>query len=144
MKEPLIRHRLARYPVFRKYASFVHEDLAATYARDLKKWLVIAPIIGVITGLVTTGIAVIILQKMWPPILRYYLAHHWAILPGLVLGFLAAGLIMQFFTPDADEHSTEEIIRSYHEHQGHINMRPFLAAVLTIGTSIVTLFCPMG
>lgn len=123
--------------MLRKYAPLVHEDLTAVYARDLQKWLVIAPIIGVTTGLVITGIAVVLLQKMWPPVLRYYLAHHWAMVPGLVLGCLLAGLLMQFFTPDPDEHSTEEIIRSYHEHQGHINMRPFaaklLAAIATVG-----------
>lgn len=126
-----------RHPLLRKYAPLVHEDLTAVYARDLQKWLIIAPIIGVTTGLVITGIAVVILQKMWPPVLRYYLAHHWAIVPGLVVGCLLTGLIMQFFTPDPDEHSTEEIIRSYHEHQGHINMRPLaaklLAAVTTVG-----------
>ena len=54
--------------------------------------------------------------------LNYYLAHHWAIIPGLVLSFAATGLIMQFFTPNPDEHSTEEIIRSYHEHEGDIDM----------------------
>ncbi|MGC8549444.1 MAG: chloride channel protein [Acidobacteriaceae bacterium] len=128
---------LLRHPLLRKYAPLVHEDLTAVYARDLQKWLIIAPIIGVITGLVTTAIAIIILQKMWPPILRYYIEHHWAIIPGLVAGCLIAGIIMQFLTPDADEHSTEEIIRSYHEHQGHINLRPFLpkliAAIATVG-----------
>jgi CIC family chloride channel protein len=44
---------------------------------------------------------------------------------------------MQFFTPNPDEHSTEEIIRSYHEHEGDIDMRPFfpklLAAITTVG-----------
>ncbi len=129
--------RFVRHPLLRKYTSLIRADLSAVYARDLQKWLVIAPIIGAITGLVTTAIAVIILQQMWPPILRYYLAHHWAIVPGLVLGCLVAGLIMQFLTPDANEHSTEEIIRSYHEHQGHINMQPLipklLAAIATVG-----------
>lgn len=137
MKQPQGPRRFPRHPLFRKYASLVHEDLTTVYARDLQKWLVIAPIIGVITGLFTTGLVIVILQKMWPPIISYYLAHHWAIVPGLVLGCLIAGLIMQFLTPDADEHSTEEIIRSYHEHQGHINMRPFLAkllaAIATVG-----------
>lgn len=128
---------LLRHPFLRKYAPLVQEDLTAVYARDLQKWLLIAPIIGVITGLVTTAIAVIILQKMWPPILRYYIAHHWAMVPGLVAGCLIAGILMQFLSPNPDEHSTEEIIRSYHEHQGHINLRPFLpkllAAVATVG-----------
>jgi CIC family chloride channel protein len=137
MKEPHGWQRFLRHPLLRKYAPLVHEDLTAVYARDLQKWLVIAPIIGVITGLTITAIAVLILQKMWPPVLAYFLGHHWAIVPGLVFGCLLAGLIMQFFTPDPDEHSTEEIIRSYHEHQGHIRMRPFaaklLAAIATVG-----------
>jgi H+/Cl- antiporter ClcA len=128
---------MLRHPLVRKYFPLVHEDLTATYSRDLHKWLIIAPIIGVTTGLAITAIATIILGRMWPPVLAYYLAHHWAILPGLVGGFALTGLIMQFLTPDPDEHSTEEIIRSYHEHQGYINLRPFfpklLAAITTVG-----------
>lgn len=123
--------------LLRRYLPLVHEDLAATYSRDLHKWLVFAPIIGVFTGLITTGIAVVILKKMWPPVLGYYLHHHWAIVPGLVAGFTITGLIMQFLTPDPNEHSTEEIIRSYHDHRGDVDMRPFLpkliAAVTTVG-----------
>ena len=57
---------------------------------------------------------------------------------GLVAGFFVTGMIMQFRTPDPDEHSTEEIIRSYHEHQGDIDIGPFwwklLAAVTTVGS----------
>lgn len=128
---------LWKHPLLRKYFPLVHEDLAATYSRDLHKWLVIAPIIGVITGLTITVIAMVILGKLWPAALGYYLGHHWAIVPGLVLAFTATGLLMQYFTPDPDEHSTEEIIRSYHEHQGDIDLRPFLvkllAAVTTVG-----------
>jgi len=124
-------------PRFRKYTALLHQDLRATYSRDLHKWLLIAPIMGVIVGLVITLIAKIILEWMWPPILRYYLAHPWAIVPTLGFGFIVAGLIMQYMTPDPDEHSTEEIIRSYHEHQGDIRMRPFvpklLAAIISVG-----------
>lgn len=129
--------RLLHHPLLRKYVPFVHKDLAAIYARDLRKWLVIAPIIGVITGLIITAIVVIILNRMWPPILDYFLRHHWAMIPGLLLGCGAAGLIMQYCTPDPNEHSTEEIIRSYHEHQGDVNMKSFfpklLAAIATVG-----------
>lgn len=136
MKEHHGWRSFLRHPLLRKYAPLVHEDLTIVYARDLQKWLIIAPIIGVITGLAITAIAVLILQKVWPPVLQYYLAHHWAIVPGLVLGCLIAGLIMQFFTPDPDEHSTEEIIRSYHEHQGHINLRPFVAKILAAAATV--------
>jgi len=128
---------LVGHPLLRRYLPLVHEDLAHVYARDLRKWLIVAPIIGATTGLAITAIVVVILRKMWPAVLGYYLGHHWAIVPGLVLGMAATGLIMQLFTPDPDEHSTEEIIRSYHEHQGDIDLRPFfaklLAAVTTVG-----------
>jgi CIC family chloride channel protein len=128
---------LVQHPLLRRYLPLVHEDLAAVYSRDLQKWLIVAPIIGVITGLVITAITVIILGKLWPVVLAYYLRHHWAIIPGMVLAFAITGLIMQFLTPDPDEHSTEEVIRSYHEHRGDIDMRSFLpkmlAAVTTVG-----------
>ena len=125
------------HPLLRKYAPLLHKDLMEVYARDLRKWLLIAPLIGVVTGLLTTAIAVIVLNRMWPPILNYYLHHHWAMILGLLVGCAATGLIMQYLTPDPDEHSTEEIVRSYHEHQGDVNMRPFLpkllAAITTVG-----------
>jgi CIC family chloride channel protein len=54
----------------------------------------------------------------------------------MFLGFAVTGLIMQFFTPDPDEHSTEEVIRSYHEHQGDINMRPFAAKIAAAITTV--------
>jgi len=130
--------RFVHSPLLQKYLPRVQEDLTATYSRDLAKWLLIAPIIGVITGVAITGLAVVILRKMWPAVLGYYLGHHWAIVPGLMAGFLVTGLIMQFLTPDPNEHSTEEIIRSYHEHEGELDLRPFvpkvLAAITTVGS----------
>lgn len=127
----------SKYPMLRKYLPLVHEDLGATYSRNLHQWLLIAPIIGVATGLVVTAVAVIILKELWPPVFTYYLHHHWVMVPGVAFGFVITGWIMQRFTPDPDEHSTEEIIRSYHNHQGDIDMQPFLpkllAAVTTVG-----------
>jgi CIC family chloride channel protein len=129
--------RLSQHALVRRYLPLVHEDLSAVYARDLRKWLIISPVIGLTVGLVITGIVVIILGKMWPAVLGYYLRHHWAIVPGLVLGFIVTGLIMQFLTPDPNLHSTEEIIRSYHEHEGEVDMRAFVpklaAAIATVG-----------
>ena len=115
----------------------IHEDLTAVYARDLRKWLVIAPLIGLVTGLMITALVVVILNEMWPPILSYYLHHRWSMVPGLLVGCAATGLIMQHLTPDPDEHSTEEIIRSYHEREGEVNIRSFfpklVAAITTVG-----------
>ncbi|MGH9406717.1 MAG: chloride channel protein [Terriglobia bacterium] len=134
---PIKKSRVLNHPLLRKYTALVHEDLTATYSRDLHKWLIVAPIIGVVTGLVITLIAEIILNWLWPRVLDYYYIHHSAIIPVVVAGFVLAGLLMQYLTPDPDEHSTEEIIRSYHEHQGDIQMRPFipklLAAIATVG-----------
>lgn len=128
---------LVNHSRLRKYTGVLRQDLAATYSRDLHKWLFVAPVIGLLTGLIITGIAVVILQLMWPPILAYLLHHHWAIIPVLLFGFVVTGLIMQCFVANPNEHSTEEIIRSYHEHQGDINMRYFLpkiaAAITTVG-----------
>lgn len=135
--ETRLRNRVLQHPILSKYFPLVHEDLTATYARDLFKWLLIAPIIGLTTGLAVTAIAIIILKKLWPPLLNFFLGHVWAIVPVITLAFAVTGLIMQYLTPDPDEHSTEEIIRSYHEHQGDIDVRSFfpkiLAAITTVG-----------
>jgi CIC family chloride channel protein len=133
-----IINRLLNHRLLRKYSSLVREDLAATYSRDIHKWLLIAPVVGAVTGLIVTALAAIILDGIWPPLLRFYLGHPWTIVPCLTAGFVATGLIMQYLTPDPDEHSTEEIIRAYHEHQGDVDMRPFLpkllAAITTVGS----------
>ncbi|HZT71204.1 MAG TPA: chloride channel protein [Terriglobia bacterium] len=132
-----IKQKKVHRELLHKYASIIRQDLAATYSRDLHKWLIVGPIIGVAAGLVTTCIAIIILNKVWPPLLHRFLLHHWQIIPIMLIGFVATGLIMQYLTPDPNEHSTEEIIRSYHHHHGDVNMRPFipklLAAVTTVG-----------
>ena len=130
--------KFLKHPLIRKYTALVNEDLTATYSRDIQKWLLVAPIIGILAGLIITGIAVLVLDVIWRALLPYYLSHHWAIVVGLVAGFFVTGLIMEFCTPDPDEHSTEEIVRSYHEHQGDIDIGPFwwklLAAVTTVGS----------
>ncbi|HEU5341184.1 chloride channel protein [Edaphobacter sp.] len=141
MQQTMVENRkktnwVLRHPLLRKYFPLVHEDLTATYSRDLHKWLIVAPIIGIVTGLAITVITVLLLGKMWPAVLGYYLRHHWAIVPGLTLGFALTGLIMQYLTPDPDTHSTEEIISSYHEHNGDINMRPFFAKLLAAFTTV--------
>ena len=128
---------MKKHPLLRQLLPKVREDLTLTYTRNLHKWLFIAPLIGLMAGLTITAVALIILREMWPRVLTYYLAHHWAIVPGLVLGCALTGLIMQYLTPDANEHSTEEIIRSYHEHEGAVDMRLFpaklVAAIATVG-----------
>lgn len=128
---------IGRYPKLGRYAALLRHDLAEIYSRDLHKWLIISPIMGVVTGLLITLLVKVILVWMWPPLLHLYLANRAAIVPGVVIGFVIAGLLMQYFTPDPDEHSTEEIIRAYHEQQGRVAMRPFfpklLAAIATVG-----------
>ena len=108
----VLESKFLKHPLLRKYTALVNEDLTATYSRDIQKWLLVAPIIGVLAGLIITGIAVLVLNFVWAALLPYYLAHHWAIIVGLVAGFFITGVIMQSCTPDPDEHSTEEIVRS--------------------------------
>lgn len=128
---------LLEHPLIRRYTSLVHADLSGTYSRQLYKWLIIAPIVGVIVGVFITLVTQIILEWMWPAVLAAYTHNPWMIIPGLVFGFVVAGLIMQYLTPNPDEHSTEEIIRSYHHHQGDIQGRPFVpkiaAAIASVG-----------
>jgi chloride channel protein, CIC family len=131
-----LRFRLIQHPLLRKYLPRVAEDLAATYTRDLHKWLIIAPIVGITTGLAVTGIAVVILKELWPPVLRLFLRQPWTILPVMTAAFAVTGLIMQFLTPDPNEHSTEEIIRSYHDHEGNIDVRSFLPKILAAITTV--------
>jgi len=120
-----------------RLAAALKDDLARTYSRDLQKWLVIAPIIGVTVGVLVTAIAALILDGIWAALLPRYLHHRWLIIPGVLAGFVLTGLLMRYGTHDPDEHSTEEIIRSYHERQGDIDMRPFwsklAAAIATVG-----------
>ncbi|MGH7813956.1 MAG: chloride channel protein [Candidatus Binataceae bacterium] len=129
---------IMRHPLLCKIRALVREDLAATYSRDIQKWLIVAPIIGVVTGVTVTGISFVILDVVWAAALPFYFAHHWAIVAGLVVGMTLTGVIMNYAAPDPDEHSTEEIIRSYHEHHGDIDMRPFwwklLASITTVGS----------
>jgi chloride channel protein, CIC family len=136
--ERIFGSKLFNHPLLQKYTRLVREDLALTYSRDIQKWLLVAPIIGVATGLIIAVINLLILDLIWARLLPAYLQNHWMIVPGLLVGFLLTGLIMQFCTPDPDEHSTEEIIRSYHDHQGDIDVRPFwwklLAAVTTVSS----------
>src|SRR5579885_3503588 len=132
-----MKSRWFDHPLIRKCSALVSEDWSATYSRDIQKWLVVAPIIGIASGLIITAIAILILGHLWAAILPLMIAHHGAIIPVTLAGFVATGLIMQFLTRDPDVHSTEEIIESYHEHQGDIDTRPFwyklLAAVTTVG-----------
>ncbi len=122
----------------RKYLSPLHTDITEVYARDLRKVAHHLPrdrlsrrsgdhrSRGYYSGEdVACGARATIC------------ATTGRIVPGLVLGFIVTGLIMQYFTAGSQRHSTEEIIRSYHEHEGKVDMRAFLpnwlAAVTTVG-----------
>ncbi len=137
IKRALNRDRF-RHPMLRRFTSFAHGEIDAIYSRDIQKWLLIAPIIGVAAGLAITLVTVVILKIIWASMLPFYLRHHWTIVPGLIAGFFLTGVIMQRRTPDPNEHSTEEIIRSYHERNGEIDIKPFwwklLAAATTVGS----------
>jgi chloride channel protein, CIC family len=125
-----------RYPHLRKYFAIVHADLTQTYARDVGKWLLIAPLIGIVTGLVIVLEVVMILHGIWALLLPMYCTYHWLILPGVLAGFGATGLIMRYLTPDPDLHSTDEVIRSYHEHHGDMDLKSYWPKMLASVTTI--------
>jgi len=139
---PMIQRKLfnsliwERYPHLRKYFAVVHADLTETYARHVGKWLLIAPLIGIITGLVIVLEVVMILHGIWAFLLPRYSTHHWLILPGVLVGFGATGLIMRYLTPDPDLHSTDEVIRSYHEHHGDMDLSSYWPKMLASVTTI--------
>ncbi|SEG49386.1 chloride channel protein, CIC family [Bryocella elongata] len=129
--------KLRRYPLVSRLMPLVREDLDNTYARDLHKWLLIAPLLGVTVGLTVTAVSEIILRRMWSPVLACFLAHPWTIVPIVTAGCGLAGVVMQLWTPNPNEHSTEEILHAYHHDEGRVDMRPFAAklaaAALTVG-----------
>lgn len=121
----------------RKCSALVSEDLGDTYSRDTRKWLLAAPVIGAASGIAITLLTVTVLSGIWATLLPIMLDHHGLIIPIVTVGFILAGLIMQFFTRDPDVHSTEAIIESYHEKHGDLDMRSYwfklLASMITVG-----------
>lgn len=137
IRSRILESRIFQHPLIGKYASLVREDLSATFSSDIQKWLIVAPLIGILTGPLIAGLEFVILKQIWYRVLPAYIAHHWLIVPTLTAGFVLTGLIMQYFTPDPNEHTTEEIVKSYHEHGGDIDTKSFwwktAAEVATIG-----------
>jgi chloride channel protein, CIC family len=78
----------------------------------------------------------VILQGIWGHLLPRYYTHHWLIIPGVLVGFGTAGLIMRYLTPDPDLHSTDEVIRSYHEHHGDMDLWSYWPKILAAVTTI--------
>jgi hypothetical protein len=134
-QEPLNRRKWESYTRVRKYLAVLHGDLNSTYTRDIGKWLVIAPLIGILSGAVILGEVRLILQVIWARLLPWYYAHHWLMIPGVSAGFGAPGLIMRYLTPDPDLHSTDEVIRSYHDHHGDMDLRSYWPKMLACGVS---------
>jgi CIC family chloride channel protein len=64
LKKIEVAGKLTRHPVLRRLLlPKVHEELTATYTRNLHKWLLIAPLIGLMAGLTITPVAVIICAR---------------------------------------------------------------------------------
>jgi len=63
------------YPILRKYFAVVHADVSGPFARDIGKWLLIAPLIGILTGAVIILEVVVIQPGIWGDLLPWYYAH---------------------------------------------------------------------
>ncbi len=126
---------LTHHPLLQSRLPRVREDLSATYTRSLQKWLLIAPLMGLVIGAAISLVAWVILHEMWPRVIAQYLAHHWLIVPGVTLGMALTGLIMQYLVASPDRHSTEEVIEAYHNNQA-IDMRSFPQKLLASATTV--------
>lgn len=127
--------KLTMPPLLQRRLPHVHEDLSVTYTRSLQKWLLIAPLMGLIIGATVGGVAWVILHEMWPRVMAHYLTNHWLIVPGVTLGMAITGVIMQFLVANPDRHSTEEVIEAYH-HDLPISMRTFPQKLLASATTV--------
>ena len=126
---------LTRHPLLLRRLPRVQEDLSATYTRSLQKWLVIAPLMGLVIGAAISLVAWVILHEMWPRVMAQYLAHHWLIVPGLTVAMALTGVIMQYLVANPDRHSTEEVIEAYHTNSA-IDMRTFPQKLLASATTV--------
>ena len=57
--------RLIDHPPVRKCRLLVTEDLSATCSRKIQKWLLIAPLIGIVSALVITGLTLTPQTHRW-------------------------------------------------------------------------------
>lgn len=127
--------RLTDHPLLQRRLPRVHEDLSATYTRSLQKWMLIAPLMGLIIGAAISLVAWGILHEMWPRVMAQYLLHHWLMVPGITAGMALTGLIMQYTVANPDRHSTEEVIEAYH-HNTAISMRTFPQKLIASATTV--------
>jgi hypothetical protein len=88
-----------RYPYVRKYFAVVHADLSRTNIRDIVKWLLIAPLIGILTGAVIVLEVVLILPGIWGHLLPRYYAHHWLIYESLLTRVVAGERVSAHHRP---------------------------------------------
>ena len=126
---------LTSHPLLQLRLPRVQEDLSATYTRSLQKWLIIAPLMGLVIGAAISLVAWVILHEMWPRVMAQYLLHHWLIIPGITVGMALTGLIMQYLVDNPDRHSTEEVIEAYHTNTS-LDMRTFPQKLLASATTV--------
>jgi CIC family chloride channel protein len=107
---------------------------------DLKKWFLFSFISGVVIGLIVAGIHVIIYDLIWYHLRDISNGSHSGRFFAFALpiaGILAAAFIVNKFSSNPGIHSTEEVIQTYHDDDGQMNLASFpakvLASILTIG-----------
>jgi len=120
----------------------VNKLLSLYYSRtayirsQLRKWFLFSFVIGILVGLAVAGVDNIIYSELWS-YMHGFTSNYFLAFALPFTGIMAAALIVHRFASNPNIHSTEEVIRAYHEDNGQINLASFpakvAASILTIG-----------
>ncbi|RJQ52841.1 MAG: chloride channel protein [Actinobacteria bacterium] len=103
------------------------------FRERLQKWFVISFIVGAVTGVGVAGVDALIYDVVWRGAKSVTPRALISFLPMAAL--LASAFLMKKYSPDK-VHGTEEVIKSYHEQAGKIDVR---SAWAKIGAAVATI-----
>ena len=92
-----------------------------------------AVVVGLVTGLVVTGLRYLTSDIMWPRLLASSRGPYLLVAPAV--GIVLSGLLLRYFADRPDIHDAEAYLESYHQHYTDTRAGSFLAKV---GAAIAT------
>lgn len=117
----------------RSRAGSIRRRLSSSDARRLRTWIVLAVVLGAMTGAGVLLLHLVIEEWLWGPLSR---VSDWWIPMLPIVGLLLATLLVGR-TKDRSTETTEDYIRVYHDADAHMNVRSapwrLLASFATIG-----------
>lgn len=103
---------------------------------NLQKWFLFSFITGMVIGLLVAGIHIIIYDEIWFH-LRGLTGSYTLAFAFPVIGIVASAALVNKYSKRPGIHSTEEVIWSYNENNGRMDLASFpskvIASILTIG-----------